>query len=114
MFEEIKKKYQEMFGNEKLPYLKCTRCGHSFYYPRDYCPKCRSRELEVRESRGVGSVFSMTKFRDRDNKEIYYGIVELEEGFRMYANFIVPVEIGDMVRVKFLGKESKVPFFEKI
>ncbi len=114
MFDEIKKKYLEMFESEKLPYIRCNKCGYVFFYPRDYCPKCGSKDLAVLESKGVGKVFSYTKFVNKDGKEVIYGIVELHEGFRMYTNFLEEVDIGDEVAVKYIIKDGrKIPVFSK-
>ncbi len=115
MYEEIKKKYMETFEREKLPYIRCNNCSYIFYYPRDYCPKCGSRKLEVLESNGLGKVFSCTRFFNKEGKEIIYGIVELDEGFRIYTNFMSDIDIGDRVKVKFVKVNDKmVPVFERV
>lgn len=111
--EEIKAKYKEYLNEEKLPYIECKKCGKRFYYPKYFCPNCGSEEFEVKVSSGRGKVFSFTKFKDKD-EEVIYGIVELEEGFRMYTNFIGEVEIGDEVFAVFESKNGiKIPLFRR-
>ncbi|AWR98527.1 Zn-ribbon domain-containing OB-fold protein [Metallosphaera hakonensis] len=83
----------EEFKSGKIPYIHCS-CGHNFFYPRDRCPKCHGSSLEVRISSGEGTVFSFTEFGQG-----VYAIIEMKEGFRLYANVRGKVKIGDKVRV---------------
>ena len=96
--EEIYSKYDEIVKSGDLPFLQCKKCGHKFFYVRHICPKCSSKDLEVVKSSGIGKVFSWTKIY-RKNETFIYGIVELEEGFRIYCNIAEDVEIGDKVKV---------------
>ncbi|BBL47002.1 Zn-ribbon domain-containing OB-fold protein [Metallosphaera sedula] len=82
----------ESFKEGKIPYLHCLDCGHNFFYPRDRCPKCHRGKLESRLSSGRGVIFSYTEFQGG-----VYAIVEMEEGFRLYANVREKVRIGDRV-----------------
>jgi uncharacterized OB-fold protein len=113
MFDKIKEEYLKIMNNDKLPYIKCKSCGYTFFYPRDYCPKCNSKDLEIKESVGEGRVFSVTKFQGKKG-ETLYGIIEMKEGFRMYSNILDNVEIGDEVKVIFINDDGrKIPFFKK-
>ncbi|AEB95284.1 MULTISPECIES: Zn-ribbon domain-containing OB-fold protein [Metallosphaera] len=82
----------ESFREGKVPYLHCLNCKRNFFYPRDRCPNCHSSSLEVRVSSGKGKVFSVTEFQGK-----VYAIIEMEEGFRLYANVLDKVEIGEEV-----------------
>jgi len=44
------------------------------------------------------TVYSLTKVY-RKNVNFIYGIVEVEEGFRVYCNITEDVEIGDKVKI---------------
>lgn len=113
MMDEVNSKYKEYFNQERLPYIQCKKCERKFYYPKYFCPYCGSTDFEVRISQGRGKVFSFTKFKDKDG-EVIYGIVELEEGFRMYTNFVNEVDIGDNVTVTFENRNGiKIPLFKK-
>ncbi|MEM0362449.1 MAG: Zn-ribbon domain-containing OB-fold protein [Sulfolobaceae archaeon] len=108
--EEIYTKYDNIIRSENaLPYIKCNDCNHIFFYIRHFCPKCGSKKLEVLKSSGIGKVFSWTKVY-RKGESFVYGIVEVEEGFRVYCNFSEDVEIGDKVKVKTFvnGKYYKI------
>ena len=39
-----------------LPY--CTKCAAFFFYPRQFCPKCFSWEIEWRPCSGKGTLFT--------------------------------------------------------
>jgi len=96
--EEIYSKYDEIVKSGGLPFLECKKCKYKLFYARHICPKCGSKDLEVSNSNGIGTVFSWTKVY-RKNDSFIYGIVELEEGFRVYCNITEDVQIGDKVKV---------------
>jgi len=109
---DIYKCYNDYFQQSKLPFLLCHYCGHRFYYPRDKCPRCHKNELDVKQSSGLGKVYSFTIVRRKGSDVSCYAIVELEEGFRIYSNIEGKVVIGDTVRVFFKEKDgSRFPFF---
>jgi len=103
--EEIYSTYDKILQSGYLPYIRCRKCMNTFFYVRNLCPKCGSRDLEVLRSSGIGKVFSWTKIFRKNDTSIY-GIVELEEGFKIYCNFASDVEIGDKVKVKINSLED--------
>ncbi|ACP37625.1 Zn-ribbon domain-containing OB-fold protein [Saccharolobus islandicus] len=117
---EIIQTYYEYFNKEKLPYIKCTNCGHVFYYPRAICPKCLSNKLSIMESKGEGEIYSETKFVNEKGQVTIVGLIKLEERFMIYANILTnrleEVSIDKKVKVKFkeVIKGQKFPFFTTI
>ena len=104
----------------------CRACAHCFYYPRQACPKCGSRDLEWRRSRGTATVFSYSHVHTS-----FYGsfwesqlpytvvLVDLSEGPRMLSRLVgadhLEVRAGDPVEVQFeLVESQKLPFFHRI
>ncbi|QXJ34774.1 Zn-ribbon domain-containing OB-fold protein [Saccharolobus shibatae] len=113
--DEIRESYFKYFNEEKLPFIQCKNCGHRFYYPRAFCPKCGSSDVEVRFSKGQGKIFAMTKIYRKDGSYVVYGIVELDEGFRMYSNIIEGNQADIAKRVEVIFKEingKKYPLFK--
>ncbi|AAY81064.1 Zn-ribbon domain-containing OB-fold protein [Sulfolobus acidocaldarius] len=113
-YEELIKAYFDSFESERLPYIKCTKCGKVFYYPRTFCINCNSTDLQVKTSEGKGKIFTMTKFNNT-----IYGIVELKEGFRLYTNIIDEngkADIGVDVEVRFTvgNGGKKFPVFRVV
>ncbi|QIW23826.1 nucleic acid-binding protein [Sulfolobus sp. S-194] len=105
--DEIYAKYDKIIREDSsLPYIKCNNCNSTFFYPRHFCPKCGSNNIEVMRSSGIGKVFSWTKIYRKGDKWIY-GIVELEEGFKVYCNFTEDIKIGDKVKVKVVPKDDR-------
>ncbi|MEM0117088.1 MAG: OB-fold domain-containing protein [Conexivisphaerales archaeon] len=111
---EITELYERSFRQSKLPFLYCSSCNHNFYYPRDRCPRCHSNNLQVKLSSGKGKIFSYTVIHRKGKAEVFYAIVELEEGFRMYSNISDRVEIEDKVEVFFSQINGAIaPYFRK-
>ncbi|QGA53645.1 nucleic acid-binding protein [Sulfolobus sp. E5-1-F] len=115
--DEIRELYFKYFNEEKLPFIQCNKCGYRFYYPRVFCPKCHSSDIEVRFSKGHGKIFAMTKIYRKDGSHVVYGIVELEEGFRMYSNIVEESQADIGKRVELIFKEingKKYPLFRVV
>lgn len=111
---EIISSYKSTLMAKKLPFLRCRACSYTFYYTRDICPHCHSRDLEIMESKGLGTVFSVTTLLNKEKQRTNYAIIELDEGFRLYSTVISdkPVEIGTRVSLKILEIDgSSYPFF---
>jgi uncharacterized OB-fold protein len=107
----------------------CNRCNQWVWYPKALCPKCgRIDKIEWKKLSGKGIVYSFTVIRQViDNAESFnrdipfvIGLIELEEGPRIYSNIINvkpdDVSIGDKVEVVFedVTKEISLPKFKKV
>lgn len=108
----------------ELLYQVCCKCGNPQFYPRRFCTRCLSDELDWRRSDGSGTIFSITivnraptpAFKD----EVPYAIalVDMDEGFRMMLNVRgesrLAAKIGDRIRIGFEGRSNDVtvPFAE--
>ena len=103
----------------------CKVCDAAFFYPRDFCPLCFSRDTGwVRSSgRGVVHTFAIVHrgptppFRDR--APYVPVVVELEEGTRMPSNLVQcepdpeRIKVGMAVEVVFeaLNDTITLPYF---
>jgi uncharacterized OB-fold protein len=97
----------------------CLACERYYFYPRSFCPRCWSREVEWRTLSGRGTVASFSVVT-RPSRGVYedapyvVALIELQEGIRMMSNIVglddpsrieldAPVEVGfedrDGVRV---------------
>lgn len=111
-------------AEKKLLFQRCTRCDSSIFYPRAACPQCLSPDLEWRESKGEGAVYSCTVVHRAPNPslaaDVPYTVVlaELDEGFRMMARLLdssTMVSIGARVRVVFVSESDRaLPCFELV
>ena len=90
----------------------CRACGAAHFFPRDFCPRCLSAELEWRPVSGRGRVWSHSTVRLSfwgrafdDALPYVVVIVELDEGVRLVSNVVgcLPeqVHIGLPVEVVF-------------
>ena len=102
----------------------CPTCG-PYFYPRDFCPSCGSREVDWRQASGRGTLFTyaivyrppMPGFAD--DVPLITAIVELEEGARMPTNLVgiepdpEQIRVGMPVEVQFedITDEISLPKF---
>lgn len=122
---EISRPYWNAAREGVLRLQRCRACQAAIHYPRLWCPKCWSTDLEHFDARGIGTVVTYTvvhqsPFEAFDAHTPYVlAIVQLEEGPTMLANVIGPgamdVAIGDPVRVRFEKRNgwTVIPQFER-
>ena len=78
----------------KLMLPRCDACGRPFWYPRELCPYCLSREIGWFEASGRGVLYSFTVIHQpahpafRGDTPYVYALVELDEGSRIIANLV--------------------------
>ncbi|MEV0074110.1 MULTISPECIES: Zn-ribbon domain-containing OB-fold protein [unclassified Amycolatopsis] len=113
--------YFDAAAENRLTYQTCDTCGSTVFYLRDVCPHCGGESLRLRDSAGVGKVYSYTVqnrashpyFADRTPMTL--ALVDLEEGFRLLADLTGAddVEVGMPVEVVFreLDEDVTLPHF---
>ena len=123
---DISRPYWNAARQGVLRLQRCRDCGTAIHYPRRWCPKCWSTELDHFDARGTGVVISYTivhqsPFEAFDPHTPYVlAIVQLDEGPTMLTNIIGPgakkVAIDDLVRVRFEHRNgwTVVPQFERV
>lgn len=75
----------------KLLLKACPSCDKAFFPPRPFCPKCGSRDVEIRQASGNGTLFSyVINHMPAPGYEPPFtvAIVMLEEGVKMMANIV--------------------------
>lgn len=76
----------------ELRLQRCTQCKHTYFPPRDFCPDCASREVEIYKASGKAILYSyVINHRPRPDMgtEPYaIAVVELAEGPRMMTNIV--------------------------
>ena len=86
--------YWEKCKEGELWLRHCRACDSAYFYPRDICPECFSKDTDWVQSSGKGIVHTFAivhrgptpPFRDR--APYVPAIVELEEGTRMPTNLV--------------------------
>jgi hypothetical protein len=78
-------------GRLVLPF--CPGCEQSFWYPRGFCPRCGSSDLEWLEASGRGTVYSYSVVRKafgewRDHAPFVIAYVTLGEGVTIPTNLV--------------------------
>lgn len=82
---------------------RCNDCTAHVFYPRELCPNCHGASLAWVETRGTGSVYSVTTVRRKPEAGGDYNVslVELDEGVRLLScvEGIPPPEVRIGLRV---------------
>ena len=98
---ELTKPFWEAAQRHELVMPRCKKCDHFFFYPREECPRCFSRDHEWSRVTGKGRLHSYTIIRQPANPAFradaphVYALVQLDEGPRMVTN-IVECEFDDL------------------
>lgn len=101
------KKFYEELNNKKLTTTKCKSCNKQFFPPKSICPDCFGDDICWVELSGKGRIYAFTQ-HDRSllfGKPDVIGIVELEEGHRLFTKIdgkFDELKIGDEVKVDFI------------
>lgn len=101
----------------------CNACGEDHFYPRPFCPKCWSDDVEWKQAAGTATLYTYSIVRQNDlppfPERVPYvaAIVELDEGPRVMTNVegceFDDLEIGMRVAVDFkaLTDDVTIPIF---
>jgi uncharacterized OB-fold protein len=104
----------------------CNACGDDYFYPRPFCPKCWSSDVEWKQASGDGQVYTFSVVRQNDlppfPERVPYvaAIVELDEGPRVMTNIdtseLDTVTIGMRVHVDFkpISDDVTIPVFKPV
>ena len=115
--------FWEAAKEERLLIKHCLDCDAYSYYPRPFCPKCWSEQVEWYQASGEGSLYTwsviynndMPPFRDR--VPYVAAIVDLAEGPRMMTNVVdcpfEELQVGMPLMVSFqpISDEFTIPVF---
>ena len=113
------KPFWEAAGQGRLMVGFCNACGENHYYPRSICPICYSTDTELKETSGLGQIYSFSVTRQADPPRII-AYVTLNEGVTMLTNIVDcdagTLRIGQRVRVHFVEAEDgcAIPMFSPL
>lgn len=123
----LTKTFWDYCKKHELRMQYCKKCNEWIWYPKAWCPSCGLTDVEWKSLSGKGNLYSFTIIRQViDNspsfqKDIPFliGLVELDEGPRIYSNIQEPVErasIGQRVEVYFedVTSEYSLPKFKPV
>ena len=98
----------------KLTYQVCNN-GHTVFFPRAHCPTCGSRQLDTKESKGEGTIYTYSVVRLNRHPAFAplvpyaVGYVDLDEGFRIMTNIVdtdvEALEPGQRVKLQWEDQE---------
>ncbi|MCH8090644.1 MAG: Zn-ribbon domain-containing OB-fold protein [Chloroflexi bacterium] len=84
--------YWDALKEHRLLIQRCKECQRAYFYPRPFCPRCFSFNVEWFEASGRGKLYSFVinhRPAPGFGPEPYViAVVELDEGPRMMTNLI--------------------------
>jgi uncharacterized OB-fold protein len=111
--------YWEGAKEGKLLLRTCKDDGKPHYYPREICPYTFSTNLEWREAKGTGTIYTYSIMHAAKPPYVI-AYVTLDEGVSMMTNIVdcdpKTVKIGQKVKVVFKPTENggKIPCFTPV
>ena len=105
---------------------RCTDCGHAFYYPRPFCPRCWSERTEWEAASGTGTLYTYSVIEQNDlppfDARVPYvaAMVQLAEGPRLMTNLVgvdfdaIRVDMAVTVEFRPISDEVTIPVFRPI
>ena len=113
----------------RLSYQQCKDCNEVVFTPRILCTSCGSANLDWKDSKGEGQVYTFSVVRQNRNPAFsslgayVLAWIDLDEGFRMLSNVVgvedptKDLEVGQRVKVEFEPQDSgeyPIPVFRPI
>jgi uncharacterized protein len=92
--DESTEPYWAAARDGKLLVKRCRDCGQAHFYPRPFCPKCWSENVEWEEASGRGTLYTWSVVHVNDlppfGQRVPYvaAIVDLDEGPRVMTNVV--------------------------
>ncbi len=98
----------------RLIVQRCSACGTHQFYPRPFCLSCESTALSWVDTKGRGTIYSLTTIRLPVTPELpppyLLAIVELDEGPRLVTNIEADAaSIGTPVAVAWRARAGGLP-----
>lgn len=98
----------------RLLVQRCMACGTHQFYPRPFCLSCEGATLEWAETKGTGTIYSITTVRLPVTPELpppfLLALVDLDEGPRLLTNIEADAAaIGDRVSVAWRPRKDLPP-----
>ena len=86
--------YWEKAQAHELWLRRCNACERAYFYPRDFCPNCGSRDVSWIQATGRGTLHTFAIVHRapvpafRDHVPFVVAMVDLEEGPRIPTNLV--------------------------
>ena len=112
--------YWEKCKEHELWLRHCKACDNTYFYPRDICPSCFSRDTDWIQSSGKATLHAFAIVHRapvpafRGKEPFVTAIVELEGGARMPTNIVdceadpEHIKIGMALQVTFDDLDDKI------
>jgi uncharacterized protein len=85
----------------------CSECRSPFWFPREVCPICGSRDVQFKPTTGSGTVYAISIHhrpgpgRSAEDGPYAVALVDLDDGVRIMSNLVAAdlaaIEVGAVV-----------------
>jgi uncharacterized OB-fold protein len=113
-------KFWEGCAQGELRYQRCGACAASQFHGRPFCLRCGSIDVIWQSAQGTGTVYALTLVERAPSADFsalapyVIALVDLDEGFRVMAQAVRGLAIGDRVKAGFFEHNGRhLPRFEK-
>jgi hypothetical protein len=119
------REFWEGAQRHELRIQRCRACGEAYFYPRPFCPRCSSTDVEWFTASGRASLHTYVIVHRgahgfQDWTPYVIAVVELEEGPRMMSNIIgidpqpehLPVGLPLQVTFERQSEDITLPLFK--
>ncbi len=117
--------YWEKAKARELWLRKCNACNKAYFYPRDFCPTCQSKDVTWIQSSGKGTLYAFSIVHRspppfRAVCPYVIALVEVEDGARIPTNIVIEdptpenLSVGMALEVTFddVTEEVTLPKFK--
>jgi len=110
----LAKSFVEGLSQHRLMYQHCDACGAAQTLAHYACQKCGAELLRWKESKGVGTVHSVTEVGRAPSDAFKalapytLAIVSLEEGFNLMAHAQAGLRIQEKVKATYFDHDGRV------
>jgi uncharacterized protein len=108
-------------NESELRFQRCADCNHAQFFPRSHCLTCSSDRVEWQTSKGIGTIYSVTRVERAPTDEFRalapytIALVDMDEGVRIMAHADFALKIGNKARATFFTHNGRsLPRFEPL
>ena len=94
LITETSKVFYDGCKRGELLYQFCQTCDEVIWLPKQFCPKCMSRDLEWKPSTGKGKIYMFTVTSDfcppqfMEDLPYAVAVIRMDEGYKMMSNIV--------------------------
>lgn len=120
IYDPVEREFWEGTANKQLLIRYCELCDKPHWYPRPICPYCGHQKTFFKQSKGVGTIYSLTRLHSKGEAPQSIAYIELDDGVTILSKIVEDDEgvaaIGQRVEVTFFldSRGLHLPVFKPV